>query len=341
MKAKYTILGLSLALLLGSCGSGTKDNGDKAGADSLAVYNVEGAAVAPQMLDLSESFTATLEAKVKNNISAQTGGRLQQLYVSIGDRVSRGQVVARLEATQLATAQVQLGDAQLAYSRMDELYKIGGVSRAQWEQAKSALTIAQTQVNNLATNTALRSPISGVVTAKNYENGDMTSPTLPVVVIEQISPVKALIHVSETYYTKLKEGLGATLSVEALGDKVFAGKVSNIYPSIDSRTHTVTVEVEFPNAQLELRPGMYGSVKLDLGTREALMIPDRAVQRTLGAGTRYVYVIKGDKVEYRVVETGRKMGDMQEITSGLSAGEVVVTAGATGLTNGAKIKLSK
>ena len=89
-----------------------------------------------QTISQDEELTTTLEAKVKNNISAQTGGRLAQLLVAVGDRVRRGQVLARLEATQLSTAQIQLKDAQTNLQRMDEVYKAGGVSRAQWEQAK-------------------------------------------------------------------------------------------------------------------------------------------------------------------------------------------------------------
>ena len=84
---------------------------------------------------------------------------------------------------------------------MDELYKVGGVSKAQWEQAKSAVDQAKLAYGNAAENTVLRSPISGFVTAKNYDNGDMTSPQLPVVVIQQIAPVKAVIGVSEQYYS--------------------------------------------------------------------------------------------------------------------------------------------
>lgn len=326
-------------LILSACGSGEQKSEAKvAAADSVELIKVDRAVVRLDTIDVAESFTATLEAKVKNNISAQTGGRLQQLLVKVGDRVGQGQVVARLEATQLATAQIQLSDARLAVSRMEELYKIGGISKAQLEQAQSTLAIAQQQVHNLATNTSLRSPISGVVTAKNYDNGDMTSPSLPVVVIEQISPVKATIHVAESYYIQLKKGLSASLRVSALGDSVFVGRVANVYPTIDSKTHTVQVEVEFDNRDMLLRPGMYGSLRLDLGRRAALMIPDKAVQRTVGAGKRYVFVAHKGKAVYREVELGERIGDQQEILSGLELGEEVVSSGAARLSNGQAIQ---
>ncbi len=338
---KYITLALVASLsglMLTACGSGEKSSEASSTADSVEVIKVERAKVSLDTIDMGEDFTATLEAKVKNNISAQSGGRLQQLLVKVGDRVGQGQVVARLEATQLATAQIQLNDAKLAVSRMEELYKIGGVSKAQLEQAQSAYAIAKQQVNNLATNTSLRSPISGVVTAKNYDNGDMTSPSLPVVVIEQISPVKATIHVSETYYTQLKKGLSASLKVAALGDGAFTGYIANVYPTIDSKTHTVQVEVEFANKDMLLRPGMYGSLRLDLGRRAALLVPDKAVQRIVGAGKRFVYVVRDGKAVYREVEIGEKFGDKQEILAGVEAGEEVVTSGAANLSNGQAIK---
>lgn len=341
MNMKYISLALGasmLALGLTACSGSSAESTATQDSDSLAVQDVEWTEARMDTIHLDEAFTATLEAKVKNNISAQSGGRLAQLLVQVGDRVAKGQVVARLEATQLTTAQIQLKDAQANFGRMDELYKVGGISKAQWEQAKSAMDIAREQVNNLAINTALRSPISGIVTAKNYDNGDMTSPTLPVVVIEQISPLKVTVHVSETYYQHLKEGIKATLNVESFGDRSFEGRVSNVYPTIDSQTHTVAVEVEFANRDLALRPGMYGKLLLALGKRPALMVPDRAIQRTVGSGTRFVYVHKDGVATYRVVELGSKVGALQEITSGLAPGEAVVTTGLAGLKNGAKIK---
>lgn len=334
---KTIIMSLLLASFLPAC-KGGKQTDKAATSDSIKITQVELSPVVEQTISQDEELTTVLEAKVKNNISAQTGGRLAQLLVAVGDRVRRGQVLARLEATQLATAQIQLKDAQTNLQRMDEVYKAGGVSRAQWEQAKSAVLVAQEQVRNLAENTALRSPISGVVTAKNYDNGDMTSPSLPIVVIEQISPLKAVVKVSESLYSKLKKGVKASLKTEALGESVFEGQISNIFPTIDKQTHTITVEVEFANKQQELRPGMFGRVTFDLGERQIIAVPDRAVMRLVGAGTRYVYVAKDGKAEYRVVTLGSKFGDVQEITSGLAVGEQVIVKGQAKLTNGAPIK---
>ena len=343
MISQKTIKTLSLALLsaglLASCSSSSSKATEEQSADTVRLVEVAPAEM--RALTLSEEFTAQLEAKVLNNITAQAGGRLKQLLVKVGDRVGAGQAVARMEATQAAQAQIQLADAKTNFARMDELYKVGGVSKAQWEQAKSAVDQAKLAYGNAAENTVLRSPISGFVTAKNYDNGDMTSPQLPVVVIQQIAPVKAVIGVSEQYYSYLKKGAAATLSVDALGEETFSGIVTNIFPTLDPVTHMVSTEIEVANKDLKLRPGMYARVHLDFGTKEALTVPDKAIVRQAGSGARYVYVFSGGKAVYRAVELGQQQGDLYEVVSGLNAGDQVITSAPSNLKNGLSVKLRK
>ena len=344
MISQKTIKTLSLALLsaglLASCSSSSSSQAtEEQSADTVRLVEVAPAEM--RALSLSEEFTAQLEAKVVNNIAAQAGGRLKQLLVKVGDRVGAGQAVARMEATQAAQAQIQLADAKTNFARMDELYKVGGVSKAQWEQAKSAVDQAKLAYGNAAENTVLRSPISGFVTAKNYDNGDMTSPQLPVVVIQQIAPVKAVIGVSERYYSFLKKGAAATLSVDALGEETFSGVVTNIFPTLDPITHTVSTEIEVANKDLKLRPGMYARVHLDFGTKEALTVPDKAIVRQAGSGARYVYVFSGGKAVYRAVELGQQQGDLYEVVSGLNAGDQVIISAPSNLKNGLSVKLRK
>ena len=344
MISQKTIKTLSLTLLsaglLASCSSSSSSQAtEEQSADTVRLVEVAPAEM--RALSLSEEFTAQLEAKVVNNIAAQAGGRLKQLLVKVGDRVGAGQAVARMEATQAAQAQIQLADAKTNFARMDELYKVGGVSKAQWEQAKSAVDQAKLAYGNAAENTVLRSPISGFVTAKNYDNGDMTSPQLPVVVIQQIAPVKAVIGVSEQYYSLLKKGAAATLSVDALGEETFSGVVTNIFPTLDPVTHTVSTEIEVANKDLKLRPGMYARVHLDFGTKEALTVPDKAIVRQAGSGARYVYVFSGGKAVYRAVELGQQQGDLYEVISGLNAGDQVIISAPSNLKNGLSVKLRK
>ncbi len=307
--------------------------------DSTQVVTVDAA----RLTDFGsrQQYTAQLEAKTLNNITAQAGGRVKQILVAVGDRVAAGQVVARMEATQASAAQIQLADAKTNFARMDELYKVGGISKAQWEQAKSALEQAKLSYGNASENTLLRSPISGFVTAKNYDNGDVTSPAQPILVIQQVSPLKVVVNVSEQYYTRLKPGLEAHLSVEALGEQTFSGRITKVYPTVDATTHTVGVEIEVANKDQRLRPGMYARLSLDFGVRQALTISDKAIVRQAGSGIRYVYVLKGGKAVYREVELGELQDGRYEALSGIEPGEQLIISAPSRLKNGTAVKLAK
>lgn len=343
MKPQTSLLLLLSAASLSlstSCSSSSSSKQETAqSTDSTQVVTVDAARLTE--LDSRQQYTAQLEAKTLNNITAQAGGRVKQILVAVGDRVAAGQVVARMEATQASAAQIQLADAKTNFARMDELYKVGGISKAQWEQAKSALEQAKLSYGNASENTLLRSPISGFVTAKNYDNGDVTSPAQPILVIQQVSPLKVVVNVSEQYYTRLKPGLEASLSVEALGTQSFSGRITKVYPTVDATTHTVGVEIEVANKDQRLRPGMYARLSLDFGTRQALTISDKAIVRQAGSGIRYVYVLKEGKAVYREVELGELQDGRYEVLRGIEPGEQLIISAPSRLKNGTAVKLAK
>ena len=328
---------LSLSTACSSSSSSKQETAQST--DSTQVVTVDAA----RLTDFGsrQQYTAQLEAKTLNNITAQAGGRVKQILVAVGDRVAAGQVVARMEATQASAAQIQLADAKTNFARMDELYKVGGISKAQWEQAKSALEQAKLSYGNASENTLLRSPISGFVTAKNYDNGDVTSPAQPILVIQQVSPLKVVVNVSEQYYTRLKPGLEASLSVEALGTESFSGRITKVYPTVDATTHPVGVEIEVANKDQRLRPGMYARLGLDFGTRQALTISDKAIVRQAGSGIRYVYVLKEGKAVYREVELGELQDGRYEALRGIEPGEQLIISAPSRLKNGTAVKLAK
>ena len=133
----------------------------------------------------------------------------------------------------------------------------------------------------------------------------------------------------------------ASLQVDALGTETFAGTITNIFPTLDPVTHTVSTEVEVKNADLKLRPGMYARVHIDLGCKEALTIPDKAVVRQVGSGVRYVFLLQGGKAVYRVVELGELYGDRYEVLGGLEEGDQVITSAPSSLKAGTPVKLRK
>lgn len=201
--------------------------------------------------------------------------------------------------------------------------------------------VKQTAYKNLLENTSLLSPINGVVTARNYDNGDMYGGGEPVLVVEQITPVKLLINVSETYFTKVKKGAPVDVRLDVYGEEVFKGNIHLVYPTIDAATRTFQVEIRLDNRDLRVRPGMFARATLNFGTADNVVVPDLAIVKQAGSGDRYVFVYKDGKVSYNKVELGRRMGTEYELKSGVPDNSQVVVAGQSRLVNGAEVEVEK
>jgi RND family efflux transporter MFP subunit len=280
----------------------------------------------------------TVEGYAVNNITPQQPRRITRVLVDVGDRVSAGQKVAELDNSSLAQAKAQYENAKASFERSDELYKFGGESKASWEAVKTQYEIAKLTYENLLENTTLVSPISGVITARNYDNGDMVAGQ-PIFVVQQISPAKVVISVSENLYSYLKKGMPVSIELDALPGQTFEGKVHRITPSIDAATHTFPVEVVIPNGKEQIKPGMYARVTMKYGTRQNIVVPDRAVVKMLGSGDRFIYVYKADgTVSYQKVELGRRMQDKYEVLSGIADGDEVVVTGQAALKDGLAVE---
>ena len=184
------------------------------------------------------------------------------------------------------------------------------------------------------------SPINGVVTARNYDDGDMYSGN-PVLTIEQLNPVKVLVNISEVYYKQVTKGMPVDIQLDAYEDEAFSGKVTIVYPTIDEATHTFPVEVTIDNASQKVRPGMFARATVNFGVKNHVLVPDEALVKQIGAGDRYVYVHKGGKVSYNKVELGRHIGNKYEILSGVNPGDDVVVAGQSRLANGKEVEVVK
>jgi RND family efflux transporter MFP subunit len=215
---------------------------------------------------------------------------------------------------------------------------VGGVSKQQLDQLESQIQVMETMISNLIENTTLISPINGVVTARNYDPGDVAA-QLPILVIENINPVKVLINVSETYYQQVSKNTPVQIQADAVGDQTFEGKVSVVYPTIDPISHTFPVEITVNNPNSILRPGMYARVTMNFGTKEHPVIPDRAVQKQVGTDERYVFIEKEGKAVYTKVELGTRLNDKYEIVSGLNEGDRIIVDGSAGLIEGAEVEV--
>ena len=287
-----------------------------------------------QDVDQQSVFTGNVEGSVVNNITPQQARRITRLMVDVGDKVYAGQKVAEMDNAALIQAKAQYENNKANFERSDELYKFGGESKANWEAVKTAYEVSKSTYENMLENTTLVSPISGVVTARNYDNGDMCGGQ-PIFVVQKINPVKIMINVSESLYSHIKKGMKVDVEFDALPGQSYEAKVSRITPSVDASTRTFPVEIVVANAKEVIKPGMYARIVMNYGTRKNVVVPDVAVVKQLGSGNRYVYVLKQDgTVAYQKIELGRRMNDKYEILSGLADGDEVVTSGHIALKDG-------
>ena len=246
-----------------------------------------------------------------------------------------------MDAANLKQLELQLENQKTEFNRIDELYKVGGVSKSEWDAAKTTLDVSQTSFSNLLENTSLVSPINGVVSARNYDNGDLYNGSTPVLVVEQINPVKLFINVSESFYSKVEKGASVDIKLDVYPDELFKGTISLVYPTIDPITRTFIVEVKLNNANQKVRPGMFARAILNYGTKDHVVVPDLAIVKQSGSGDRYVFVYKDGKVSYNKVELGRRMGDEYELLSGVENNSQVVIAGQSRIFNGVEVQLAQ
>ncbi len=327
---------LLAAALLVSCGNKDQSSGSADDASQKPKVRVEAVRVVP--VDQVSTFTATVEADKVNNIAPAMGGRIRKIYVEVGSSVRQGQPVVAMDAATFSQQETQVATLRRDYERYKELYEVGGISRQQLDQAKTQLDVAESALGNLGENTTLTSPVNGVVTARNYDPGDVAG-QLPILTIETMNPVKVKVNVSESYYSRVVKGMPVEVQADALGAETFAGKVSLIYPTLDPASHTFPVEITLPNGDQRLRPGMFARVKMNFGTNDRPLLSDMAVLKQVGSNDRYVFVEKEGKAIYTLVELGVRLDDKYEIVSGLNAGDRVIIQGQSGLVDGTAVEV--
>ena len=340
MRHLKSILLLSTAMIMASCAQKP--------AEQQATVVVEEAPkvtvtkVYAENVPQLSTYPTTVEADIVNNITPQSASRINEILVEVGDHVKKGQRLATMDAINLEKIRLQVANDSIEYGRTKELYEIGAASQANFEAITLAYEVSKKSYANLLENTILTSPISGIITARNYDEGDMYAMAQPLFVVQNITPVKMLINISESNYSKVKKGMEVELVADAFPGETFKGKVNLVYPTIDPRSHTFPVEIIVENKNEKLRPGMFTRVTINYGNNFRVVVPDNAVLKQVGADDKYVYVLNEDNtVTYTPVKLGVRMGNRYEIISGLNDGDVIVTSGQTRLKNNIEVEVVK
>jgi len=337
MKKSLTMLIAAFALV-GCASNSTENKQTTTPAEEPAVI-VKTATAELQSVNVTETYTSEIKPYKENDITPAVAGlHISKIKVDVGDHVKKGQVLVVMDQTTLKQQELNLATTEDSYNRMKPVHEAGGVSDQQMIQLENQLNLQREVVENLRKNSTILSPITGIVTARNFESGDLFA-QMPILHIMQINKLKVMANVSEQYYTSVKVGQPVSIEVDIFPGEVFEGKVSRINPALDAATRTFGVEITIPNGKERLRPGMYARATFSMGERENVMIPDQALQKQTGSSERYVYVIKDGVAEYRFVKDGRRVGDKIEILEGLTAGEQVATTSFTRLISGKKVEV--
>lgn len=335
---KTVLIAAALTTVCSCGGSGNKGTAGAQMQEKISKVRIQ--EVNLQDVPQDEIYSSTIQAFVVNNVVPQSGNRISKIYVEVGDFVKKGQILAEMDKSNLIQTRLKLTNDSTELARLKELYLQGGISASDYEAAELGYNVSRTTYDNLLENTVLRSPLNGVVTARNYDAGDMYAMASPIYVVQQISPVKLYVGISESDYTKVNEGDKIKIEVDAIPGRVFEGTVNRLHPTIDASTHTFNVEVIVPNSDNVLRPGMFARVRVTFGVNRSIVVPDKAVIKQQGSGQKSVFVLNNDgTVSSRIIVLGKHFESQYEVLSGLKDGERIVVNGQTALKDGSTVEV--
>jgi membrane fusion protein, multidrug efflux system len=294
----------------------------------------------------SSAVSGVLEPLRTVSVSAIVGGTVDRVRVEEGSRVRRGAVLAELDArelsAQLRSAEASLALARTVAQRSAALREKRVVTEVEFERDQTAAIAAEASVDQLRTRlsfTQVKAPIDGVIVTQAVQAGDVVSGQATLFTIAEVATLVTRFAVSELDVLRLTPGLPVTVTVDAMGGAAIEGRVRRIFPAADPATRLIPVEVALSGPQTaQLRPGFTVRARLALeAPRDVLTVPSRALAGA--AAARYLFVVRGDKVERRTVRAGEDRDGRTEIFEGVVAGDSIVTAGNALLRDGGAVRI--
>ncbi|HRZ41422.1 MAG TPA: efflux RND transporter periplasmic adaptor subunit [Bacteroidales bacterium] len=346
MKTVPYFVVMALLVMATACGKPGKKE-DKNAKTPEKIENVRATPMEMQEVARTIEYTATLLAYEEIHMAPASPGRVESIPVEVGMRVSNGTLLAQMDRTQLQTAETQLMNLENDFRRLDTLQKVGSVAKQQYDQLKTQLEVARTNVDFLRRNVKLVAPFSGVISGKYFEAGEMYSGApntmagkAALVSLVQIDKLKLLVPVSEKYFPQIRNGMTARVVCDIYPGKEFSGKVVMVHPTIDPGSRTFQAEVVLSNPGGLLRPGMFTRVGFDLEKVEAMLLPAIAVLKMQGSNDRYLFVADQGKARRVSVTMGNRYNDLVEVFSDdLKKGDLVIVSGQARLLDGMKINI--
>ncbi|MFA9193297.1 efflux RND transporter periplasmic adaptor subunit [Flavobacterium sp. FBOR7N2.3] len=319
-------------------------------AEKNASISVKVATVKTEEVNLDFVANGNFEPKQELTFSAEKSGKIVKVLAKEGDRVSVGQTLAimRGDAINVSAQATEAAyqNAKSDYSRFDNAYKTGGVTKQQLDQAKVALINAEANYKQAKINigdTRIKAPISGIINKKFIEPGSMLSamPATELFEIVNVNKLKLNVTVNESQVASLKVGNTISITTSVYPNKEFAGKITFIAAKADNSLN-FPVEIEISNnANNDLKAGMYGTAvfKASQQKQTLTVVPRNAFVGSVSSNQ--VFVVENGIAKLKTVTAGRILGDKVEILNGLSDGETVITTGQINLQNGNSVEVIK
>jgi RND family efflux transporter MFP subunit len=334
---KKIVLLMAAAVCLIGCGK----------KDAQAVQEAERVEVVGTMILENQEIervlnvSTNLQGYLTQNVAPSLTGKIEHIFVEVGDRVKEGDMLVRMDQNQYLTNKIQLANLEVEMSRLEALLATGSVSQQTYDQTKVGYDQLKQNLSFLEKNTYVKAPFEGVVSAKTYEDGELYGGQ-PIVVLTQIKKLKALIAVPETYYPLIKEGMQLTVKSDIYPEETFAATIEVVYPTIDAASHTFQCKVVIPNASEKLRPGMYVTTTLGLGKENTIVVPYQSVEKLIGSNERFVFINDNGYAKRVSVKLGQRFDENIEIIAPeIQPGVEYIHKGQSKLVDGVKIEVKK
>ena len=331
---KISILAAAVLVMVG-CGK--KQEATTIHESDERVEVVELTTLHPREIQREITLSSNLMGYETVNVAPSLTGKIEHIYVEVGDKVRKGDSLVRMDQQQFNSTRFAIANLETEMQRMEGLIQTGSVSQQQYDQMKLSLDQTKETFKFLKTNTYVQAPFAGVISAKNYEEGELYSGQ-PIVVLTQVDKLKTLVAIPESYIPQVKAGMSLSLRTSVYPDRVFPATIEVVYPTVDAASHTFMAKVVVNNPQGLLRPGMYVNTTIGLGKATIMAVPYSTVLKLIGANDRYVFINNNGYAKRVSVEMGQRFGDDVEITAPeIVDGVELVTKGEARLVDGVKI----
>jgi len=279
-------------------------------------------------------FTGDMAAIQQANIFSKVSGNLEHVYVNMGSRVRKGQLLAMIDTTELhqqfQQAAAAFTNARLTYERTKELFEQNLVAKQDLDNAESAMRIAEANFETARTRlgyASIKAPFAGFITKRYFDPGVYITPNnATLFTLMDLDSIKVIINVLEKDIPLVTKGKKALISVDAFPDHEFYGTVTRYANAVDLSTRTMQVEIDIPNKGNILKPGMFASVVLVVDEHhDVLTVPTQALLKDDKG--YYIFALDNNTVRRISVNPGVEQNARTEIVSGLQGTENVITTG--------------